>query len=248
MCNQSVNQFYLFIFSSHYDETSILRMIIFEFRFPVYVFGKLTYSISWMKLTEKHTLHHSVICHWYCFVYLIVLVRGRYCMVVWLTTTCAISVYGRKFESRPWRGVLDTTLCGKICQLLASGRWFPPGTPVFSTNKTDRHDIAEILLKVALNPITPPPPKHIIIKYYTFVSIIGSYYVQSLSTSFTSIFLTLNFIVPFMHLLSYFPLVVNTITLTPLSECVILYCAKIFKSFNKLTEASYHVTRSWLNK
>ena len=25
----------------------------------------------------------------------------------------------------------------------------PPGTPVFSTNKTDCHDIAEILLKVA---------------------------------------------------------------------------------------------------
>ena len=26
-----------------------------------------------------------------------------------------------------------------------------PGTPVSTTNKTDRHDIAEILLKVALN-------------------------------------------------------------------------------------------------
>jgi hypothetical protein len=31
-------------------------------------------------------------------------------------------------------------------------RWFSPGThQVTSTNKTDRHDIAEILLKVALN-------------------------------------------------------------------------------------------------
>jgi hypothetical protein len=30
---------------------------------------------------------------------------------------------------------------------------FSPGTPVFSTNKTDRHDLAEILLKVALNTI-----------------------------------------------------------------------------------------------
>jgi hypothetical protein len=28
-----------------------------------------------------------------------------------------------------------------------------PGTPVSSTNKTDHHDIAEILLKVALNTI-----------------------------------------------------------------------------------------------
>jgi len=33
---------------------------------------------------------------------------------------------------------------------------FSPGTPVSTTNKTDRHDITEILLKVALNhkPIT----------------------------------------------------------------------------------------------
>ena len=37
---------------------------------------------------------------------------------------------------------------------LRQDRWFSPGTPVFSTNKTDRHDIAEILLKVALNTIT----------------------------------------------------------------------------------------------
>jgi hypothetical protein len=32
-----------------------------------------------------------------------------------------------------------------------AGRWFSLGTPVSSTNKTDRHNIAEILLKVALN-------------------------------------------------------------------------------------------------
>jgi len=31
---------------------------------------------------------------------------------------------------------------------------FSPGTPVSSTNKTDCHDITEILLKVALNTIT----------------------------------------------------------------------------------------------
>jgi hypothetical protein len=35
--------------------------------------------------------------------------------------------------------------------LLAAGRWFSPGTPVSSTNKTDIYDITEILLKVALN-------------------------------------------------------------------------------------------------
>jgi hypothetical protein len=39
----------------------------------------------------------------------------------------------------------------KVYQLLAQGRWFSPGTPASSTTKTDRHDIAEILLKVALS-------------------------------------------------------------------------------------------------
>jgi protein tyrosine phosphatase len=35
--------------------------------------------------------------------------------------------------------------------LLAHGRWFSLGTPASSTTKTGCHDIAEILLKVALN-------------------------------------------------------------------------------------------------
>ena len=47
-----------------------------------------------------------------------------------------------------------TTLCDKVCQWLATGLWFSPGPPVSSTNKTDHHDITEILLKVALNTIT----------------------------------------------------------------------------------------------
>jgi hypothetical protein len=38
----------------------------------------------------------------------------------------------------------------KIYQLLADGWWFSPDTPASSTTKTGRHDIAEILLKVAL--------------------------------------------------------------------------------------------------
>jgi hypothetical protein len=37
-----------------------------------------------------------------------------------------------------------------VYQLLAHGRWLSPGTPASSTTKTGRHDIAEILLKVAL--------------------------------------------------------------------------------------------------
>jgi hypothetical protein len=47
-----------------------------------------------------------------------------------------------------WRG-------DEACQWLAAGRWFSPGTSISSTNKTDRHYMAEILLKVALNTIAP---------------------------------------------------------------------------------------------
>ena len=46
-----------------------------------------------------------------------------------------------------------TTLCDKVCQWLVTDQWFYLGTMVSSINKTDRHDITEILLKVALNPI-----------------------------------------------------------------------------------------------
>jgi hypothetical protein len=58
-----------------------------------------------------------------------------------------------EFESRSWWGFLNTTLCDKVCQWLATGRWFSPGPPVSTTNKTDCHDTTEILLKVVLNTI-----------------------------------------------------------------------------------------------
>ena len=52
---------------------------------------------------------------------------------------------------RSWRGVFEKPLCDQICP------WFSLGTPVSSINKTDRHDIqnvVEIMLKVALNIIS----------------------------------------------------------------------------------------------
>ena len=76
-------------------------------------------------------------------------------MVVGFTTTYAISIYHHgccEFESRSGRGVQyydaikfvsDLRQVGGFLQVLR----FPP---VSSTNKTDRHDIAEILLKVVL--------------------------------------------------------------------------------------------------
>ncbi len=59
-------------------------------------------------------------------------------MVVGLTTTYVISAnhhYSCEFEPRSWRGVLDTTICDKVCQWLEAGRWFSPSTPISSTNK-----------------------------------------------------------------------------------------------------------------
>jgi hypothetical protein len=41
----------------------------------------------------------------------------------------------------------------KVYQLLAHGWWSSPGTLASSTTKSGRHEIAEILLKVALNTI-----------------------------------------------------------------------------------------------
>jgi hypothetical protein len=82
-------------------------------------------------------------------------------MVIGFKTTYAISAYHHwhcVFESRSCRGVFDTTLCDKVGQWLAvESRWFSPGTPVSSTNKTDHHGTAEILLKVALNTIIHNP-------------------------------------------------------------------------------------------
>ena len=45
--------------------------------------------------------------------------RGHDRMIVGFTTTYAISAYHHlscEFESSSWRGVLDTTLCDKVCQ------------------------------------------------------------------------------------------------------------------------------------
>jgi hypothetical protein len=50
--------------------------------------------------------------------------------------------------SRPALLIIKKGALDKVYQLLAQGRWFSPAS---STTKTGRHDIAEILLKVALN-------------------------------------------------------------------------------------------------
>jgi hypothetical protein len=44
---------------------------------------------------------------------------------------------GCELESWSWQGELDATWCDTVCLWLASGRWFSPGTPVSSKNRTD---------------------------------------------------------------------------------------------------------------
>jgi hypothetical protein len=81
--------------------------------------------------------------------------RGRDRMVVGFKTTYAISAYHRWCCMWVWISIWTrcTTLCDKVCQWLTTGRWFSQGPPVSSTNKTDRHDITEILLKMVLSTI-----------------------------------------------------------------------------------------------
>ena len=75
------------------------------------------------------------------------------------------------------RGVLNTTLCDKVCQWHAAGRWF---SPVFSTNKTDRHNITEIVLIMVLSTITLALKPHAISTPSYFL-LIMSYHLKFVS-------------------------------------------------------------------
>jgi hypothetical protein len=50
--------------------------------------------------------------------------------------------------------------------LLAHGRWFSPGISASSTTKTSHHDIAEILLEVALNTINQIKSNHMLETFF----------------------------------------------------------------------------------
>jgi hypothetical protein len=73
----------------------------------------------------------------------------------YLTTHTSLSPIQRGFApgfvNYTKRRTLLAAASDKVYQLLAHGRWFSPGYPASSTTKIGRHDMAEILLKVALN-------------------------------------------------------------------------------------------------
>jgi hypothetical protein len=56
----------------------------------------------------------------------------------------------------------------KVYLLLAHDRWFSPGTLASSITKTGHHNIAEILLKVALNKREPPTMGKQLVNFITF--------------------------------------------------------------------------------
>jgi hypothetical protein len=71
--------------------------------------------------------------------------------------TCAISAYHHwrcEFESHSSEVYSIQHYVIKFVSDLQQVVGFSPGPPVSSTNKTDRYDITEILLKVALNTVT----------------------------------------------------------------------------------------------
>jgi hypothetical protein len=49
-----------------------------------------------------------------------------------------------KLWVRSWRGVLDTTLCNKVCQWLATSRWFFPGKWQDEISK-EKHYVTSVL-------------------------------------------------------------------------------------------------------
>ena len=81
-------------------------------------------------------------------------------MVVGLMTTYAIrAYYHQRCEFEPHSGEVYS-IQHYVIKFVSDLRqvWFSPGTPVSSTNKSDRHDTTEIVSKVALSTINQTKP------------------------------------------------------------------------------------------
>jgi hypothetical protein len=107
-------------------------------------------------------------------------------MVVWFTTTYAISVYHHwccEFETWSGRGVQHY-----VIKVVSDLRGFSPGPPVSSTNKTDSHNVAEILLKVVLNTIKQPNErKWLIVHTFVFAKFCRSAFQQTVNIPYCAL-------------------------------------------------------------
>ena len=157
------------------------RNIIFtKVRWPRYIyyswFNKSWYPSNWKslivllydtfymllkKVTLKISFYHDVFFRFVwcktleCYIQR-ALRRTRWVNVIFTVRYVAWGEYSvlsknvsRDVRKDIWNHIIK---CNKVCQWLAAGRLFSLCTPV-SSNITNRHDITEILLKVALNTI-----------------------------------------------------------------------------------------------
>jgi hypothetical protein len=114
--------------------------------------------LSWYSINIAHSRSH--------FEYSKHTARWTYWTIYILSGLSWAWSYGSWIYNYPWNQCISplmlwvqisirvrcSTLYDKVCQWLTTGRWFSPGPPVSSTNKTDFLDITWILLKVALKP------------------------------------------------------------------------------------------------
>ena len=120
---------YLHVFTFAFVSINIFRLVEKKHNNGINIF----INIAKLGPTKLDPLHHQ------CFKKFCVGILENSGMCLYCTTLASI-----------W------SLCDKVCQWLATGRWFSPGVPV-SSNRTDRHDITEILLKIALSTINSNP-------------------------------------------------------------------------------------------
>jgi len=151
-----VNIILIFCLPSKHFTAVIIMIKKHLFSVSRYLLWSLSFNVDVNKTMQDTWSRYVSLCYWLNIWLILRGRRGHARMVVGFTITYVSSAYRHwscELESRSWRGVLDKSLCDKVCQWLTTGWWLSPDTPVPSTNKTDRHDITEILLKVALNTI-----------------------------------------------------------------------------------------------
>ena len=106
-------------------------------------------------ITLGWQLHRGTISNLYCLFFKVSFIYQHFTCQIYQHFTCQIyqhfTCQNLRVRIQFRRGVLNEALCDQVCQWLAACRWFSPSTLVSSTNKTDRHNITEILLKVALS-------------------------------------------------------------------------------------------------
>jgi hypothetical protein len=108
--------------------------------------------------------------------------RGCYRIIIGYTTTYAIIAYHHWcFDSVRISISARCKTCDKVCQWLARGRWFSQSPPASSTNKTDRHDTTEILLRVALNTINQTLSQMTIYMFHLSWALPGHFLIHELS-------------------------------------------------------------------